>query len=362
MPNEKKLHILMLAVHPCIRVYKEAQALKARGHTISLACESILPHQDWSAIASEVFLYSQPSELVALLQSRSFDIIHGHNEPNWHIYVAIKCSETTPVVYDCHDYSGLYQELNAEESHQEQVCFEEADACIHVSESMVRLSSAVVPQKHSLVLYSLPSIPQENIVKGKKLPGQHVAYEGNISHLDRGPGACRFYYPAFQELAQQDIVVHIFPACFTDNATRNLYMGEGKGQDNIRFYPHQSYEKLLQYMTRYTWGFSGFNFSPEWDAQHRMVRYLNAAMPNKLFEYLLAGLTPVVIHCEEAGNFVTKHNIGYHVEDMQEFVHVIQTAEPLAHNVSPGLLDMNVQIVQLENLYYQILAEKVAKN
>ena len=78
-------------------------------------------------------------------------------------------------------------------------------------------------------------------------------------------------------------------------------------------------------------------------------------MPNKVFDYLIAGVTPIVINAKEVSNFVTKHNVGYSVNTMSEFIDVVKNAPPLSHNLDLRLIDMNTQITKLEELYYDLL-------
>ena len=40
---------------------------------------------------------------------------------------------------------------------------------------------------------------------------------------------------------------------------------------------------------------------------------IRAAMPNKLFEYISQGVVPICWNTDEAGEFVTKHGIGFHL-------------------------------------------------
>jgi len=41
-------------------------------------------------------------------------------------------------------------------------------------------------------------------------------------------------------------------------------------------------------------------------------------MPNKLFEYIAAGIPTIVLNAKEAGEFVEKHELGVFIKDIND--------------------------------------------
>jgi glycosyltransferase involved in cell wall biosynthesis len=44
----------------------------------------------------------------------------------------------------------------------------------------------------------------------------------------------------------------------------------------------------------------------------------NSTMPNKVFDYMAAGVPTVAINAKETGDFITKHDIGISVDSLEE--------------------------------------------
>lgn len=349
---KKSLCILVITGFPCIRALKEAQALKNRGHTIILCCTPSPYNKTWNTVADTIITYQSPLELEVILKkvAPQCDIVHGHNEPNWPIACAVAYVRHCPVIYDCHDFSSLRASLSDAESSYEKICFEGSDAVIHVSRMLDVEASQQYTQKRTLVLYSLPAIRDTQFQLKKKFEETHVVYQGGLTQHKESEYNYRYYYDYFKELAISNIPVDVYPTIAVPEYVRKTY---SQADTYIHVYPTVEYERLLYCMSAATWGFTGFyRAKTETDSK---ASFLDYAMPNKLFEYLLAGVTPIVINCKEAGQFVTEHTIGYHVKNMDEYIDIVHHAPQLVQNLDRKLIDMHLQIVELEKLYYDLL-------
>lgn len=347
----KPLNILMVTSLPDIRALKEAFALKLRGHTIALLCRS--HNKGWDACASTIVEYQSDDAFVDALKilAPQADIIHCHNGPNSPVAITRAEIKNIPVIYDCHDFASRYRALAEPELLCEKLCFETCDAVIHVSSGMCRQAESVYTPKKSLVLYNFPSQQGMPFTPRTLFSGNHVAYEGSITHDPDSEYNARYYLPYFKRLGQSKIHVHAFPTEHASADNRKAYT------HNVDRFLHLNatleYKELLHQVSSSTWGFTGFYRTENEPPQKAL--YLDNAMPHKLFEYLYVGVTPIVIHCREAANFVTEHNVGYAVESMEEFANVVKNAPPLAHNIDLRLIDMDVQIEKLEALYADLL-------
>lgn len=347
------LDILFIHIDPCIRAEKEAFALTNRGHRVHLFCQGLNFQPKMRDICASVTMYADLNELAGLLRARPvFDIIHSHNEPNEPTVVALDNSKL-PVVYDCHDFRGLRQELKGDEAETERRCFEETAAVVHVSQGMVDVAAGRYDSRRTMVLPSYPMLTAAPAEPLPKLLGNHVVYLGGLR--DRGSihYEYRNYLPFFEKLTQAGVHVHAYPA---DQNPKNLQTYMALDRETERFHLHDKlpYAELLQDISQFQWGLSGFNFMDIRD--ENTLLFLNNALPNKLFDYLIGGVCPVVINCETSGRWAVEHDLGYHAGTMDELVEIVCTQTPKPPLTDFGQVDMLEQVVKLETLYREVLA------
>jgi len=109
-----------------------------------------------------------------------------------------------------------------------------------------------------------------------------------------------------------------------------------------------SYFDLIPAMSRFEWGFVGPGF------KHRAFDW---AMPNKLFEYLAAGIPPVVYESQEALEFVKEHGIGIEFKD--NAIKDKDVREMYAGIVKEKRFIMESQSSKLIALYESLANEKI---
>ncbi|MCH8325211.1 MAG: hypothetical protein IIB83_01395 [Bacteroidetes bacterium] len=91
------------------------------------------------------------------------------------------------------------------------------------------------------------------------------------------------------------------------------------------------------------------------------VEYIHCALPNKLFEYMSQGVVPVVMNCREAENFVTKHDCGIVIKDINDLsVLKLDVLRQKRENVLKlrRKLTMESQLHIIEGLYEEVLDAK----
>ena len=71
---------------------------------------------------------------------------------------------------------------------------------------------------------------------------------------------------------------------------------------------HLEYEDLIAKMSEYDFGLAGFNF--EKIHSKAAKKYLNAALGNKMFDYLAAGIPVVTFNANAMSSFVVSNNCG----------------------------------------------------
>ena len=156
---------------------------------------------------------------------------------------------------------------------------------IYVSEFLLQVarSEYQVDARTSIVLpnYVTESqLPRSLPPKLSASDGQlHVVYEGGVGERT---DSHRFLLEQFEQIVDSGLNLHLYPC-------RRVGAYESLARRNQRFSCHQPEppEDLLTELGRYDFGLIAFNPIPE------KRRHLDSALPNKLFEYLAAGL-PVI--------------------------------------------------------------------
>ena len=351
-PNAmKKFNILFIHKDPCARAYKEAVALTRRGHTIDLAVEKVSQHPEILGHVRSVHTYADYGQLAGIVRNGSWDIVHGHNEPNTPTAVAIE-NARCPVVYDCHDFSGLRQRLTGTRHKTERCCFEQSHAVIVVSENM----AAVVQERYtprwmvSLPCYCL--VEEMERSSREKLPGNHLVYQGMLLDAGITPLEYRNYHPFFKKMVEHGIHVHVYCSAFNPKV-QSSYIELRESSDLFHFHQQVPYARLLDEMGQYHWGLAAFNMQEILEPDKRL--FLNSILPNKLFDYVFSGVCPVVYNNRTTGEWVERHDAGYHVRSENELIDVLLHAQPRQPVNDLSLISMEEHIRDIENLYHGLL-------
>jgi len=158
----------------------------------------------------------------------------------------------------------------------------------------------------------IPNLPLkkwcEKIAPGEKLPGENIIYYGGVSLLETSDYGYRLYVKQFRKFADAGIKVHIYPA----NTTRRYGIYEGK---NIILHKKVNHENLLQELSKYQVGFLGYN---DLNVNPVPVAYAKTCLPNKAFDYMMAGIPSVSYNLGYAEKYVK--NWGVCCSNVDELV------------------------------------------
>lgn len=358
--------VCIAGFHSCIRAYKFGLALKERGHKvywlanlrfpthvslhvfdgISAYClgdnvESIGP----SASSNYFDSFKKNAEMV----SKHVDVFHWYNEPDWGVE-QLKQVTDKPVLYDIHDLRSDREFVVQDE---EEIAFTKADAILTQGEPY----SAIARQKRpdlaakGLIDHCYPAVNRTlwpNLdyrglsIGAKKIGG--LVYEGGIATGKAGGNELRFrwWYPFMKELSDLHIPISVHPSGGGDFG---LYAQQG-----IRIVAPMDYKTLLQNLTMYDWGLVGNAIKhPAFDK----------AMPNKLFEYIAAGIPVIVYDSKLAAEFVKAEGIGVVVDSAKD----VPAVFPDAMKYVPAVLKarekycMENEISKLSNIYCKLVGK-----
>ncbi len=300
--NDDNIHILFAQIFPCSRTNRFARIVSDNGMKCSLAYFGVLGKemQISTSIYDQIIPFFSYNDFIEYVKNSEYDLIHCSNEPD--ILTCLLLNSGKPIVHDCHDFLTLRDDLTAENIALELVANSNSCGCIYPSERCMQIAidRYSVDENNAIYLENYPSINTLPPKKMKKLSMMdneiHCVYEGAITD---NPDSYRFFEEQWLSLAACGVHVHFYTQ-FQETYCRYL--------DSLSKYIHYEgnleIHKLLYALTQYDVGLCTFIEHPK----HKIK--LDTACPNKLYEYLAAGL-PVALsnhrtHCD----FLHKHHVG----------------------------------------------------
>lgn len=314
------MNICMVAGHGCIRVHKMAIPLMEKGHTVHLIAMKV--PMFWESYKTFTLCADVEQMLQALklyAKSSDIDLFHCHNEPSWFV-AALKEITDKPVILDVHD-SYLARstpeealaargrgELHLREHTEERNNFQMADALVFPGDDF----RALVCDEFKLdqPQLTLPSyVPSRFYEYATRDWHGGLVYEGKVSLPDENKkrASMGFDYCDYTELADRtnDMGMDLhFYATRHDEPFKKHYE-----RDKVYLHVGLPYEELIGSLSRHDWGLVG-NTAPhrEWEV----------AMPNKLFDYMAAGVPTVAMNASYCSKFLEATQIGISVSGPEE--------------------------------------------
>ncbi len=319
----------------CIRAAKESLALMLAGHPVHTLVHQVA-NQEIRYLLPSMEFYADAGHLARKVAYSQCTLIHVHNEPDWMVGCAKIERPDLPVVYDCHDLGSVRW---GEASDAEFQAMELADAYIFPSYTYMEEACRFhklherFPDKAKEVVYSLP-LSGWKPTPLPRLGG--VVYQGGCTVDVDG----RFVYRDYREIADglAEINVQFFIFARNNGNNRDSYFSRGAVW--IESLP---YTRMLQQLTRFDWGLVGCSVPhPQW----------MKAMPNKLFEYILAGIPVVCINAAECAEFVREHQIGVVLDDIRGLAEVATEIREECRQSVLKIRDRFVMETQVEKILH----------
>jgi len=330
------MKIVEVGHHCCIRLTKQAIALLDRGHKVHLIGNQQSATPEQFATLTLFLVTSQLRE--ALKLHKDADIIHIHNEPSWMVLVAKEVLPNVPVVLDVHDAMIFRSTEEKYKSAEERIAFDMADGLVFVGEKCREIINPKVPN------CVLPSYVNEMFYQFNAwqwIGG--LTYEGRVDTPEQKEFMhyCN-YVNLCNELKTAEIPFHVYSPKSGDEKIRECY------EPICKFHKSLTYDKLLPLLGCHDWGLCG-NLTEyrEWDL----------AMPNKLFEYMAAGIPIIALNCGEVADFVEKHGVGIAVKSVKEIKERWDERQKCQKNVflKRFQFTMEKNIGVLEDLYRKLI-------
>lgn len=292
-------HVLMVSKHCCTRVTKQALALKRLGYRV----DSVSVHMPKILDGFENLRLCDPQDMALAIHESGAQIIHVHNEPDRLMRWADMGARGRPVVYDCHDLAWY---RNFAMSPDEEFAFSRADGIIHVSAE--HRAQAWKLHKWDAIDGITYSCPMREWTPPDKEKEQRrgVVYEGGSR-----PGVPDTDGNRFRD--------HTKVAAAFEKAgiPFDLFVPAQAQMFYKRARLMVPYKTLVHLLTNYEWGFIGTDIK---------TGKGDTCLPNKLFEYMMAGLPIIGANVPAVERFMDGKG-GIYGRDMDKIIAKMRTAD-----------------------------------
>jgi hypothetical protein len=313
------MNIGFISGHACIRCQKMAMPLLEKGYKVHMAAAKMPTH---SEVYDSFYMCAGVNHYIEAIRhmAKVVDLFHVHNEPSWFV-TAIKEHCDKPVVLDVHD--SYLARMTPEEEQQLRDDGQRAFRVMVEERNNFQLADALVfpGRKFGQAIMKEFGLRQPSLFLPSFLPRRFyqysgkewmggLVYEGRVdlkSQIEASPKQFGFRYCDYEDLAKEchfmGIDFHIYGPQTASEEFQEVY------GDLAFLHAGLPYGKLLPAIGRHDWGLVGNVFeTPEWDV----------AMPNKLFDYIAAGVPVAVINAEECARFVSDNGVGIVVNSIDE--------------------------------------------
>jgi len=350
---ERKLKIVAISNHGCMRGQKTSICLMQRGHKLHSIANKVTQYSD---LYETMMVYQDIHQMRnAIMTHKDADIFHCHNEPSWFVTIIKELLPKSKVILDMHDSMLLRRTddevIEANDPAIFRLSTDERNNC-QLADGIVYVCDAMKQIVHNEFALSQPCI-----VLPSALPRQFyrvdfiryqqaLVYEGRIDNdkeLSKDWGF--FKYANYIEFARQckeiGIPFHIYTPRKNEEVRKDY-------KDAIVHEP-LGYDKFIKEMGCHDWGLVGNCFkTPEW----------KNALPNKLFEYMGACLPIICFNADTSWDFIKDYGMGIKVESMQEIKDRWAEHRECRKNVIKHRMEFCLEnyIGKLEELYEKVLS------
>ena len=333
------MNVVFASVHCCIRVVKEGLALAKKGINVHFLQERFA-NDYFPGVLPTCSFYTGPEQYMAKLKRmEGIDIIHVHNEPDWVGKLAKQARPDIPVIFDAHDLNSARKGICSDD---EADSFAMCDGFVYPSqEYMDHATSWHNVKKPQIVLHSKCIKEFTEIAPLPRMGG--LVYQGGLG-VSQVDGGMSYDYRDYRRLATT--LTNLKVPLTLISATQ-MIQGAYGATGALVIYPLH-YLQLLQTLSRFDWGLCASPVrSTQWDW----------AMPNKLFEYLAAGIPVMVYQAAACAKFVEEHKVGIVVEKLQDVPKMLGYHHEFRKKVEKKRKDFLIEdeIHKLLTLYQEVL-------
>ncbi|WP_094603815.1 hypothetical protein SPSIL_042250 [Sporomusa silvacetica DSM 10669] len=295
--------VLFVQNVPCIRTNKVAKALASKGIQVDIIYLTVHPAEVYKDIKlpyQNIYKLSDINQMVQFVNDSDYDVLYSSNEPDYLTVIFGTCNK--PIVHDTHDMMSLRADISTEQLVLEYMANIKSTGNIYVNDAV----RDIAMQKFKL--QNKPVFSLNSYIEAEQLPNRyyeklsskdgeiHCVFEGGLAN---SPGHHRFLEPMFLALANQRIHIHLH--CPVDP---QYIVQLQKKSRYIHYEGICSPKQLIEEMTKYDIGLAIFNLN------ERNKVFLDTAFPNKIWDYLAAGLPILFADLLSFRNFAQTSGVG----------------------------------------------------
>ena len=285
MENVKKeiKKVLFIQSIPCIRTNKVAKAINEKGIQVDMVYLEVHPSKVYKNLKlpyTNIYQIRNVNEMIEFVNESDYDILYSSNEPDY--LTVLFTASNKPVIHDTHDMMSLRGDITNEQMVLEYAANVKSAGNIYVNPLIkeIAFKKFKLKNKPVMTLHSFidkEQLPHEFYEKLSSKDGEiHSVFEGGLCGI---PGHHRFLEPIFLKLAENHVHVHLH--CPVDREYIKTLTAKS---EFIHYEGVTSPQNLIQEMTKYDIGLAVFNVT------ERNKIFLDTAFPNKIWDYLGAGL------------------------------------------------------------------------
>lgn len=301
-------NILFVQNAACIRTYKIAKVMKEEGYKVFLLYTLAPPYaayEEFADIYEDIWGFSSANGILNFISNSDFDIVHCSNEPD--ILVNIVQRSNKPVVADMHDMQSIRSDINFDALVLEYLANVNSDGVMYTSaygaeiaRKKYRLDDKEILAVNNLVMDQTPVL--QSLPKLSSLDYEiHCVYEGGV--VGNNKASHRFFDDMWKTITDAGVHIHFYSPSDIQYCKRLE-----KISPLIHYEGSISGETLILEMTKYDCGLAVFHS----DNSNRF--HLESASPNKVYEYLSAGIPVISAGINSLKEFVEQYHVGIELD------------------------------------------------
>lgn len=301
-------NILFVQNAACIRTYRIADVMKEEGYKVYLLYTLAPPYaayEEFADVFEDIWGFSSANGILNFISNSDFDIVHCSNEPDILVNIVQRCNK--PVVADTHDMQSIRSDIGIETLVLEYLANVNSDGVMYTSAYGVRIAKDKYGLDDKEVLF-VNNLVMDQIQIPQTLPKLssfdheiHCVYEGGI--VGDNKSSHRFFDEMWKKIADAGVHIHFYSPSNIEYCKRLE-----KISHLIHYEGSISGEKLILEMTKYDCGLAVFN-SADTNRFH-----LESASPNKLYEYINAGIPVISAGIDSLKKFVEQYHVGIELD------------------------------------------------
>jgi len=295
------MRICFVSNNFCARTRQTMMAVKRAGHEVHAVFNAARVALEFmnEAETLSVWRTDDRRQMVPAIRAIDPDVIHVQDRPHDLMVQVSLAKFNCPIVYDPHDLDSY---LTGSMWKSEPQALRAADAIVWPSASYMVAASKM----HGL---TQPSIFVPSMVCSHLFPTKRLARRRNVGVWEGGivrdalhPKSPRHYLdqrPFIKAFRDAGMACDVYPVP-TDQRIIEAFEAAGA----VPFIT-QPYTRLLWWLTQYDFG---------WFGQVGNHPQIHGALPNKMFDYIAAGIPVLAINAAETAQFVEDNEVGVAIQ------------------------------------------------